>query len=57
LRYLKSRGAKQFAFVLRENEAVETGAQAVAEGALTANFESDKYKTDKKDAKSVDSLR
>jgi len=56
LRYLKSRGAKQFAFVLRENEAVETAAQAVAEGALTANFESDKYKTDKKDAKSVDSI-
>jgi leucyl aminopeptidase len=56
LRYLKSRGVKQFAFVLRENESAETGAQAVAEGALTANFESDKYKTDKKDAKSVDSI-
>jgi leucyl aminopeptidase len=35
---------------------VEAAAQAVAEGALTANFESDKYKTDKKDAKSVDSI-
>jgi len=56
LRYLKSRGVKQFAFVLRENEAVEATAQAVAEGALTANFESDKYKTDKKDVKSVDSI-
>jgi leucyl aminopeptidase len=56
LRYLKSRGVKQFAFVLRENESVEAAAQAVAEGALTANFESDKYKTDKKDAKSVDSI-
>src|ERR1700726_1197074 len=56
LRYLKSRGVKQFAFVLRENEAVEAAAQAVAEGALTANFESDKYKTDKKDVKSVDSI-
>jgi leucyl aminopeptidase len=54
LRYLKSRGVKQFAFVLSENEAVEGAAQAVAEGALTANFESDKYKTDKKDVKSVD---
>jgi leucyl aminopeptidase len=56
LRYLKSRGVKQFAFVLRENESAEAAAQAVAEGALTANFESDKYKTDKKDAKSVDSI-
>jgi leucyl aminopeptidase len=56
LRHLKSRSVKQFAFVLRENESVETATQAIAEGALTANFESDKYKTDKKDAKSVDSL-
>ncbi len=56
LRYLKSRGVKQFAFVLRENESAETAAQAVAEGALTANFESDKYKTEKKDAKAVDSI-
>jgi leucyl aminopeptidase len=56
LRYLKSRGVKQFAFVLRENESAEAAAQAVAEGALTANFESDKYKTDRKDAKSVDSI-
>jgi leucyl aminopeptidase len=56
LRYLKSRGVKRFAFVLRENESVEAAAQAFAEGALTANFESDKYKTDKKDAKSVDSI-
>jgi leucyl aminopeptidase len=56
LRYLKSRSVKQFAFVLRENEPVESAAQAIAEGALAANFESDKYKTDKKDAKSVDSI-
>ena len=56
LRYLKSRSVKQFAFVLRENESVEAAAQAVAEGAFTANFESDKYKTDKKDAKSLDSI-
>src|SRR5258708_4582529 len=56
LRHLKSRSVKQFAFVLRENESVEAAAQAFAEGALTANFESDKYKTDKKDAKSVDSI-
>src|SRR5579864_1161218 len=56
LRYLKSRSVKQFAFVLREKEAAEAAAQAIAEGALAANFESDKYKTDKKDAKSLDSI-
>ncbi len=56
LRYLKSRSVKQFAFVLREGETVEAAAQAVAEGSLAANFESDKYKTDKKDAKSLDSI-
>ncbi len=56
LRYLKSRSVKQFAFVLRENEAAESAAQAVAEGALAADFESDKYKTEKKDAKSIDAM-
>jgi leucyl aminopeptidase len=56
LRYLKSRSVKQFAFILRENEPIEVAAQAVTEGALAANFEPDKYKTDKRDAKSVDFL-
>jgi leucyl aminopeptidase len=56
LRYLKSRSVKQFAFLLRESEPVEAASQAVAEGAYTANFESDKYKTDKKDVKSLDSV-
>ena len=31
-------------------------AQAIAEGALAANFESDKYKTEKKNDKSIDSV-
>ena len=56
LRYLKSRSVKQFAFLLRENAGVENAAQAMAEGALTANFESDKYKTDKKESKSVETV-
>ena len=56
LRYLKARGVKQLAFVLRENENAESAAQAIAEGALAANFEADKYKTDKKDAKQVDAI-
>jgi len=56
LRYLKARSVKQLAFVVRENEAAESAAQAIAEGALAANFEPDKYKTEKKDAKSVDAV-
>ena len=54
LRFLKSRSVKQFVFLVRENDATEEAAQVVAEGALTANFESDKYKTDKKNDKSID---
>src|ERR1700732_2841928 len=45
-RYLKSRSVKQFAFLVRENDVTEDAAQTIAEGALTANFESDKYKTE-----------
>jgi len=57
LRYLKSRGAKQVRFrPARKRSCGDLARKAVAEGALTANFESDKYKTDKKDAKSVDSI-
>src|SRR5690242_19776744 len=48
LRYLKSRSVKNFVFLIRENDATEESAQVVAEGALAADFESDKYKTDKK---------
>jgi leucyl aminopeptidase len=56
LRYLKSRSVKQFAFLVRESDVTEDAAQAIAEGALAANFESDKYKTDKKNDKSVDMI-
>jgi leucyl aminopeptidase len=56
LRYLKSRSVKQLAFLVRENNTTEEFAQAVAEGALAANFESDKYKTEKKNEKSVDTV-
>jgi len=54
LRYLKSRSAKNFAFLVREGDATEDNAQAMAEGALVAALETDKYKTDKKNDKSVD---
>src|SRR5712664_557446 len=48
LRYLKSRSVKNFALLVREGNATDEIAQAVTEGALSANFETDKYKTDKK---------
>jgi leucyl aminopeptidase len=56
LRYLKSRSVKNFAFLVREGYATEESAQAIAEGALTANFETDKYKTDKKNEKNIESV-
>jgi leucyl aminopeptidase len=56
LRYLKSRSVKQIAFLVRENNATEESAQALTEGALAANFEPDKYKTDKRSDKSIDSV-
>jgi leucyl aminopeptidase len=56
LRYLKARSVKRFAFLIRENNATEESAQAIAEGALAANFESDKYKTEKKNDKSIDTV-
>jgi len=57
LRYLKSRGVHSLAFAVREGNATESFAQAFAEGAIAADFESDKYKTDKKNDKSIDSVQ
>ena len=56
LRHLKSRSVKQFAFLVRENDATEDAAQATTEGLLAANFEADKYKTDKKNDKNIDAV-
>src|SRR5438105_15355777 len=56
LRYLKARSVKNFALLVREGHATEESAQAVAEGALAANFETDKYKTDKKNDKNIDTV-
>jgi leucyl aminopeptidase len=56
LRHLKSRSAKQLAFLVRESDATEDSAQAIAEGAITANLETDKYKTDKKNDKNIDAI-
>jgi leucyl aminopeptidase len=56
LRYLKSRSVKTFAFLVHEDNATEESAQVIAEGALAADFESDKYKTDKKNDKNIGSV-
>jgi leucyl aminopeptidase len=56
LRYLKARSVKNFAFLTRENGATADAAQALVEGFITANFETDKYKTDKKNGKEVESI-
>jgi len=56
LRYLKARSLKNFAFLVREGAANAETAQALAEGLITANFETDKYKTDKKPGKDVETV-
>src|SRR6266853_5387957 len=56
LLFLKARSVKNFTLLVREGHAAEENAQALDEGALTANFESDKYKTDKKNDKNIESV-
>jgi len=56
LRFLKARSVKNFTLLVREGHATEENAQALAEGARTANFETDKYKTDKKNDKNIESV-
>jgi leucyl aminopeptidase len=48
VRSLKSRQGRRLAFLARENDRSEAAAQAIAEGMILANFDSEKYKTDKK---------
>jgi len=56
LRYLKSRGVHKIVFAVRENDATGESAQAIVEGAVTADFETDKYKTDRKTDKFIESI-
>jgi len=56
LRYLKARSVKNFALLVREGHVTEEAIRAVAEGALAANFETDKYKTDKKNDKDIETV-
>src|SRR6201987_1040596 len=48
LRHLKSRGVKNFVFLTREGKNTPAPAQAITEGVLVADFESDKYRSEKK---------
>ena len=52
LRQLKARGVKKFVFLTREGENGEGSAQAVVEGLIVADFESNKY-SEKKDREIV----
>src|SRR3984893_2658220 len=48
LRHPTARGAKKIAFLAREGARDPEAAQAVVEGLIAADFESDKYRTEKK---------
>ena len=52
-RALKSRQVKRLAFLARENDRGADAAQAIVEGMILANFDSDKYKTDKKSGNKI----
>jgi leucyl aminopeptidase len=54
LRYLRARGVKSFAFVAGEKERTPAAAQAIVEGLLHAEYDSDKYQTDKKTNRVMD---
>jgi leucyl aminopeptidase len=56
LRYLKARSVHNFVFAVREGRTTEETAQAITEAAVAADFETDKYKTEKKNDKSIDSI-
>jgi len=47
LRYLKARGVKRLAFLVRDTERAPAAAQALTEGFLLGDFELEKYRTEK----------
>jgi leucyl aminopeptidase len=56
VRTLKSRGIRSFAFAMTDNGVKGEGAvKAIVEGAFVGNFDSDTYKSDRKDQK-IDAL-
>src|SRR5258708_6669704 len=56
LRYLKGRSVKNFALLVREGDPTGENAQAIVEGAIAGHFETDKYKTDKKNDKNIEAV-
>ena len=48
VRHLKSRGVKKIAFLAREGERSPESLQAVVEGMVAAEFDSDKYRTERR---------
>jgi leucyl aminopeptidase len=54
VRILKSKGSKNIAFVLDGSTATAAHVAAAVEGALLGDFEPDRYKTEKKEQKTVD---
>jgi leucyl aminopeptidase len=55
VRALKPRNLRSLAFVLPEQIATDSGVKAIVEGALVGDFDSDTYKSDRKD-QTVESL-
>jgi len=56
LRYLKPRGVKNFVFLTRDGFTGPEAAQSAAEGLIVADFESDKYKSEKKNNREIQSV-
>ena len=56
LRYLKSRGVKKIVFLAREGERDAAAVRAIGEGLIVGDFESDKYKSEKKNNKEIQSV-
>ena len=56
LRYLKARSVHKVVFLVRENDATEEVAQAVTEAVILADFETDKYKSEKKNGKFIETF-
>ncbi len=56
LRHLKCKGVRTMALLLPSDIPIADAVQAATEGALLGDYEADKYKTDKKDQKKVDSF-
>src|SRR5271168_3710417 len=56
LRSLRAKSVTRMTFLLREGERNAAGAEAVVEGLLLASFDSDFYKTEKKNGKTMEGV-